>query len=186
MQKSGSAVAADLCGHLSSHAPHLPCPSLQITMSILSRVCGVGFCVSKSASSERGYQCLVHTKASCVCTLLACWCVDCLDAGPVSKDNDWCIWQCAVKTMGDALANSSAQRYHSQDLSQRTYHFSAVSLQQAMLRLECVRTTCCVLPAGLSIGDMLELAIDTDVKGYCAGCVQVCLLDNWCTQKRKA
>ena len=55
-----------------------------------------------------------------------------------------------------------------------------------MLRLECVRTTCCVLPAGLSIGDMLELAIDTDVKGYCAGCVQVCLLDIWCTQKRKA
>ena len=135
MQRSGSAVAADLCGHLASHAPHLRSPSFQITMSILSRVCGVGFCVSKSASSERGYQCLVHIKASCVCILLACLCVDCLETGPVSKDNDWCIWQYAVKTMGNALANSSAQRHHCQDLSQGTYHFSAVSLQQVMLWL---------------------------------------------------
>ena len=55
-----------------------------------------------------------------------------------------------------------------------------------MLWLECVRTTCCVLPALLSIGDMLEWAVDTDVRGYCADCVQVCLLDNWCIQERKA
>ena len=135
MQRSGSAVAADLCGHLSSHAPHFRSPSFQITMSILSRVCGVGFCVSKSASSERGYQCLVHTKASCVCILLACSCVDCLNACPVSKENDWCIWQYAVKIMGNALANSSAERQHSQDLSHVTYHFSAVYLQQVMLWL---------------------------------------------------
>ncbi len=135
MQRSGSAVAADLCGHLSSHAPHLRSPSFQITMSILSRVCAVGFCVSKSASSDRGYQCLVHTKASCVCILLACSCVDCLIACPVSKGNDWCIWQCAVNKMGNTLTNSSAQRQRCQDLSQGTCHFSAASLQQVMLWL---------------------------------------------------
>ena len=54
-----------------------------------------------------------------------------------------------------------------------------------MLWLECVRTTCCVLPAVLSIGDMLEWALDTDIRGYCASCVQVCLLDNERKQERR-